>query len=408
MTNPAELADYEWLTGEEAADELLDLAGRDEPLHVATARLRKRLSAARAHLLIEQVELRRRGRAKFEQVDSMFFTRLGLEQATDQWVAGYKARRFAALGSDDPIADLCSGIGGDLLALAETASAVGVDRDPILGHLALANVASHDNRAAVEVADVDEFDASRFAAWHLDPDRRPQGSRTTAVEWSSPGIETIERLLTQSPYAAIKLAPAADVPLSWTGRCELEWISRDRECRQLVAWHGALAAKPGKRTATALSKDGRTARSFTGEPNCEIPFADLDLYLFEPDSALMASGLSGALAQDYGLAAISPGIAYLTGPHSVDSPLLNSFVVEEVLPLDVRKVGEALCERRIGRLEIKKRGVDHDPQLVRKQLRLEGENEATLVLTKLHGKHAAILAHRNEVPAPVPALKSHP
>jgi hypothetical protein len=242
---------------------------------------------------------------------------------------------------------------------------------------------------------VDEFDAGRFAAWHLDPDRRPQGRRTTAVEWSSPGTETIERLLSQSPHAAIKLAPAAEVPPGWTDRCELEWISRDRECRQLVAWHGDLASKPGQHTATALSADGRSSTSFSGEPNCEMSFADLDQYLFEPDSAVLAASLSGALAQDHGLSAVSAGIAYLT-----------CFAVEEVLPLDLRKVGEALRERQIGRLEIKKRGVEHDPQLVRKQLRLQGDNEATLVLTKLHGKHAAILAHRIEMPASIPALNS--
>lgn len=408
MTSPAELADYEWLTGEEAAGELLDLAGRDEPLHAATAQLRKRHSAARAHLLLELVELRARGRAKFERANSMFITRLGLEQATDQWLAGYKARRFAAASSAGQIADLCCGIGGDFLALAEVAAAVGVDRDPISGHLALANVSANGNPAAVEVTDVDEFDVSRFAAWHLDPDRRPQGRRTTSVEWSSPGTDTIDRLLTQSPHAAIKLAPAADIPPGWTDRCELEWIGRDRECRQLVAWHGVLAAKPGKHTATALSPDGRSATSFSGEPNCEMPFADLDQYLYEPDSAVLAADLSGALAEEFGLSAVSAGIAYLTGPWPIDSPLLACFAVEEVLPLDLRKVGEALRERRIGRLEIKKRGVEHDPQLVRKQLRLDGDNEATLVLTKLRGKHTAILAHRNEIPAPFPTFNSRP
>jgi len=184
MTNPAELADYEWLTSEVAAGELRDLAGRDEPLHVATTRLRKSHSAVRAHLLIEQIELRRRGGAKFERADSMFFTRLGLEQATDQWVAPLKAKRFAALFNEGPVADLCCGIGGDLLALAEVATAVGVDRDPNLAHLALANITAHGQRASIVVVDVDEFDVGQFAAWHLDPDRRPQGRRTTAVEWN--------------------------------------------------------------------------------------------------------------------------------------------------------------------------------------------------------------------------------
>ena len=111
----AELADYEWLTGPQAAEVLCDLAGGCEPLHAAATRLRRQFSPARVHLLLEQVELRRRAAVKFERAEEMFFTRLGLEQATDLWVAAYKARRFAGRS---PVADLCCGIGGDLLALA--------------------------------------------------------------------------------------------------------------------------------------------------------------------------------------------------------------------------------------------------------------------------------------------------
>ena len=58
----------------------------------------------------------------------MFFTRLGLEQATDAWVARYKATRFPA---GQLLADLCCGIGGDLMALSERGPTRGVDRDPV-------------------------------------------------------------------------------------------------------------------------------------------------------------------------------------------------------------------------------------------------------------------------------------
>jgi hypothetical protein len=403
MTSCTELADYEWLTGPQAAECLRELSGRNEPLHAAVARLRRFFSPTRAHLLLEQVELRKRAAAKFERPDRLFFNRRGLEQATDEWVAAYKARRFTGRG---PVADLCCGIGGDLVSLADYGSPLGVDRDPIAICLARANVFAFHRRATVEVVDVDRFDAGRFAAWHLDPDRRPQGNRTTALDGSSPGTATIARLLAETPHAAIKLAPAAHVPPAWREQSELEWISRDRECRQLVAWHGALAANPGQRKATVLTADG-TALSFVGAANCELQHAKLDQYLFEPDAAVLAAHLSGAIAQEYGLSAVSAGIAYLTGPHPIDSRFVACFSVDEVLPLDVRKIGDALRERRVGRLEIKKRGVDHDPRRVRKQLRLDGDNEATLLLTRLGGKRAAIMARRvmtgNSLPSLFPA-----
>lgn len=396
-TSAADIADYRWLTGPEAAAILADLSGRAEPVHLAAERLRKSYSSSRAHLLLEQAELRCRAAAKFDRAECMFFTRLGLEQATDQWVAAYKARRFAAVAEGGQLADLCCGIGGDLLALGDTTATLGIDRDSIAACFAAANTQVHDLAHVIklEAKEVEDIDIHQFAAWHIDPDRRPGGQRTTAIEWSSPSLEAVERLLAISPKAAIKLAPAAEIPGEWSKNCELEWISRDRECRQLVAWYGTLAQSPGRRTATVLATDDSSATSFVGVPNLGLEFASLDQHLFEPDAAVLAAHLGGALAAQWGLSAISAGIAYLTGPKPFESPLASCFAVEAVLPLDIRKIADALRERGIGRLEIKKRGVDHNPEAVRKQLALHGDDSAVLILTKINGKHAAILSHRH-------------
>jgi hypothetical protein len=117
-------------------------------------------------------------------------------------------------------------------------------------------------------------------------------------------------------------------------------------------------------------------------------------YLYEPDPAVLASHLTGALAAELDLSAVSAGIDYFTGPAAIHDPALACFAVEEVLPLDLRHLARHLRERHVGRLEIKTRGVEHDPQAVRRQLKLAGNESATLLLTKLNGKHAAILAQR--------------
>src|SRR5262245_34407500 len=124
MTVCSDLAEYQWLTGGEAGAVLDELAAGSGPIHTAVSRLRVRFTSTQTHLLMEQVELRRKASAKFSQAHRMFFTRVGLEQATDEWVAAYKASRFAGLGDQDrgysgspAVADVCCGIGGDLLAL---------------------------------------------------------------------------------------------------------------------------------------------------------------------------------------------------------------------------------------------------------------------------------------------------
>src|SRR5690606_30040323 len=106
--------------------------------------------------------------------------RLGLEQATDEVVAQYKAQRFSA---GEPIADLCCGVGGDLVALAQRGPVAGVDANPAVALLAEANCRALAHASSVRVlADrAETCDLPDIAAWHIDPDRRATGRRTTHV-----------------------------------------------------------------------------------------------------------------------------------------------------------------------------------------------------------------------------------
>jgi hypothetical protein len=351
--------------------------------------------------VLEQRDLRRRGRAKFAIAGRMFFTAQGLEQSTDEIVAAHKAARFPAIG---PLADFCCGIGGDLAALARRGPAVGFDRDPVAALLAQANCRavlgaepSAARRVQVVVADVERCALRGFMAWHIDPDRRPRGRRTTRVELYEPGPEQIERMLEQQPAAALKLAPAAVLPPGWNQRAELEWIGRDRQCRQLVAWFGELAKHPGLRRATVLGKTSQECRTLTGAPGDFPPIAGgVERYVFEPDAAVLAANLAGALAAEHGLSALAPDVAYLTGDRPISDAALGTFEVDEVLPYDLKRLRALLRERGIGRLEVKKRGVADDPEKVRRQLKVPGDQSATLLLARAGRKTLAILARRLE------------
>ena len=356
----------------------------------------------------------------------MFFTRLALEQATDQWVAAYKAGRFP---QGAPLADLCCGLGGDLLSLVRRGSVWAVDRNPVMTILAEANVAAvrdsvthytaTENRGDAYAQSAVKFDAADVTevagsladvtAWHIDPDRRPAGRRTTKLELHDPGPEILERLLTACPNAAIKLAPAADLPESMWREAELEWISRGRQCRQLVAWFGKLSQHPGRRRATIVkqtaSEDIHTAPSateakvttFVGEANVECPPASqVGRYVFEPDAAVLAAKLEGALAAEHGLSALSASAAYFTADSPCDCEALACFEVLEVMPYRVKTLRQWLAARGIGRLEVKKRGVPLDPQQVRQELLTSrsGAEEVTLLLARIQGKVTAILAKR--------------
>jgi SAM-dependent methyltransferase len=403
------LADYHWLVSDAAhrwlAEASAQMAAANGQVSAAlVARLRKSLPAARAQLVLEQAGLRLRARDKFSSAEQMFFTRQALEQATDEIVAAEKAARFprAAL-----VADLCCGIGGDLLALAERATATGIDLSPSLAVLAEANLSAVGrSNSRVEVRPAESVDLSNFAAWHIDPDRRPRALRTTRIDLGEPPLETLERMLAANPNAAVKLAPATEVPPSWAETAEQQWLGSRGECRQLVAWIGGLARHPGRHSATVVDALGGP-RTIVGSPTFTFPVAiSVGHFVYEPHAAVLAAKLVATLCAEHAWEAVSAQTAYLTSDRFVAEPACASFEVQDVLPFDRKRLRAYFRERQIGRLEVKKRGVDLDPERLRKEVSADGDGSATLLVCPVGDRVQAIVARRMKFGESSPANES--
>ncbi len=385
---------YPWLLSAEAEPILAEQA-EAPPTPAAVAALRKRVdgSAERASAVLELTELRSRAAAKFQHATRMFFSRKSYEQATDQWIARYKAQRFAGFES---VVDACCGMGGDLIGLAEVAGrASGIDADPAIAAFAQRNAEVHGVFVAIDSVALTDTNFPACEAWHADPDRRPAGKRTSQPDLHEPSLSTLSAWRAATPAAGIKLAPSARLPDEWERQCELEWISRGGECRQLVAWCGPLARQPGKRAATLVDREGIPV-SIVGEADRSVaPASELGRYIHEPDAAVLAAGLVGALAAQHGLEAVSPPLPYLTSDTPAASRLIASFEVIESMPLDRKRLAGWLAERGIGRLEIKCRGVDLRPEKIRRELKPRGDQEVTLlVFPSSVGKVQVVIANR--------------
>src|SRR5262245_5077557 len=122
------LDDIAWLVGPDGDACLRELAtaGHSAASDKLLFKFARPLGNVRGSLLSMTWNLRQRARRKFDAAERMFFTTTALEQATDSTLARYKAERFPR---GKPLADLCCGIGGDLLALADVGEASGVDLD---------------------------------------------------------------------------------------------------------------------------------------------------------------------------------------------------------------------------------------------------------------------------------------
>lgn len=374
---------------------LLDEVGRLE----ATAdvvRIVSRLRAA-GHdgglvaAVLEQARLRARAVPKFGAfADRMLFTPAGLEQATRLRVAALHAGRFAAAGAD-VVADLGCGIGADAMSIAALdLGVVAVERDELTAAVAAFNLAPFP-AARVEHGTAEETDLAGIGAVWLDPARRDGARRLTDPGDWSPSLDWAFDLARELPVG-IKLGPGLDRALL-PDDVEAQWISVDREVVELVLWSRTLARPGVGRAALVLGAHGAAELTSAADAP-DVDPGPLGDYLVEPDGAVIRSRLIGDLARTLGGRMLDPTIAWITTDAPPSTPFGQAFRVVERFPLDTKTLARELRARGVGTLEIKKRGVDVDPARFRTQLRLEGEASATLVLTRIAGARAAILAER--------------
>ncbi|PQO34385.1 class I SAM-dependent methyltransferase [Bremerella cremea] len=380
-----------WLTSKEAADWFAWLSESDPNAISTLKKLRDSLTAEQTQALLRQIELRRRGIKKFSRAEQMFFTRIGYEQSTDEAIAAYKAEKFP---SSQPLADLCCGIGGDLIALAQRGPTTAVDASEEHLCFAAANVSTYGAKLAdTQCCLAEEVSLEAFAAWHIDPDRRSDNRRTIQLDNFSPSLAQLETMLRRNRNAALKLAPASSLPSEWEAEGECEWITHHRECKQLVVWLGELAIQPGARRATRLDNNGQAA-SYVGVPRPPSPATEIAASLFDPDPSLVAAGMVDTLAAELGLARVSAQSHYLTGPSNVDHPLLSKFEVLNIEKIDTKRLKKAVRKADWGTLELKQRGLELKLEALLVQLKSRRPNTGTIIFTPTVDGNRALFCRR--------------
>jgi hypothetical protein len=381
-----DLDTFRWLLTEEGQRLLAraeELYGGDE-LRVQEE-LRRTASPEQVAAAMTQVELRHRATSKFgDDASRMYFTPDGLEQSTRKRVAEHRAARLAAFQTRTLI-DLGCGIGGDLMAASRAGlTCAGVDLDPLRVAVAEANLAAFGLPGAVGVADATQVDISPFDVAFADPARRSGRGRTFRVDDWSPPWSFVETLFAGD--ACVKVAPGIPHSLIPEG-VEAEWVSDDGEVKEAALWSGRLAS--ARRRATVIGSVGLATLTEEDDPGADV--RPVGRFIYEPDGAVIRAGLVTAVAAGVQGGLVDEHIAYVTSDASFRTPFARGYQVLEHLPYREKQLRAALRERNIGRLTIKKRGVNVVPEELRRRLDLSGDREATIILTRVQGKGTALL-----------------
>lgn len=336
-------------------------------------------------------ELRERAATKFTRADRMWFDRTGLEQATPEPVARWKASRFAAQGIGEPVWDLCSGIGGDVLALAEQLSVVSFDTSPVQNLRAVWNAEVYGVSERVTTRTVDVTTLDDIPGYvHCDPDRRAGLSgRARRLEDYVPPLDWLQALTERVRGGAIKVGPASNFGGKFPD-AEIELISLDGECKEATIWFGELC-QPGQYRATVLP----AGQTVIGHPLENLASrSGLKTYLYDPDPAVVRAGLVERIAEDLGLSRLDEAEEYLTGDTLVDSPFVSPFRVVAELPKRPRDLRDWFRKSDFGQLEIKCRHVPVRAEELRSQLPLPGNQPGVLFVARVAGKTTMIAAER--------------
>ncbi|MCX7523266.1 SAM-dependent methyltransferase [Microbacterium sp. STN6] len=345
--------------------------------------------------VLTQARLRQRALDKFgDFARRMLFTEAGLEQATRLRVAALHAGRFRDAGLTH-VTDLGCGIGGDAMAMAALdLDVTAVDADEVTATVASYNLAPFPRTRVLHQSAADTDLSAADAVW-LDPARRTSGHTDTRrlndPSDFSPPLDFAFGLADRLPVG-VKLGPGLDRALIPT-EAEAQWVSVDGQVVELGVWFGPLRRAGVRRAALVISADG-TAELTAAADSDDEPVGALGEYLYEPNGAVIRARLIGDLARSLGGRMISEGIAWLTTDAAALTPFATGFRVLEELPFATKELARALRTRDIGTLEIKKRGVDVDPAALRKRLALTGSQSATVVLTRVAGRHTALLVER--------------
>lgn len=253
------------------------------------------------------------------------FSRPGLEQATSEELACWKAELFKPLA----LVDITAGLGVDAWAIGKHLT----HENRLLYELheptakllewnfERLGLKQHVLARAATLAEIDQWPSDALV--YIDPDRRVDGQRSLEVNaWSPDLFEWIPAILQSNRAVLVKFSPMVDlhwIEQTFPGKKHLYVLGKEREVKEvLVHFNGpkeTYRGDPLKRTALVVNKGKRYQFDSEDDHRAEMNAADILEYpvLFDPHNAVVKAGLTAVLAKFYALHFFNRKNSYLLG-----------------------------------------------------------------------------------------------
>ncbi len=310
------------------------------------------------------------------------------QQTTPPAVSAERARRLkTALGENAIVHDVTCSIGTEGHELIDAGLRyLGSDLDFSRTLMAAHNL--QGKNALIFRADALQ-PASRGADVIIaDPARRAGGKRITNPAQLLPPLPSLLDAWINQPLA-VKCAPGLDFS-EWSGLVSI--ASVDGGVKEACLYTTDLA--DGETREAIVIKDGLIDRitnledDATGQDLAAAPGE----FIIDPDGAIVRAGLVRHYAVREQLWMLDERIAYLTGNRIPEGT--SGFRFIEEVPL--KKLKSAMAAHDAGAVEILVRGVDVDPDQLRKKLQLKGSRAMSVVITRIGSRGVALICGPRE------------
>jgi hypothetical protein len=117
-------------------------------------------------------------------------------------------------------------------------------------------------------------------------------------------------------------------------------------------------------------------------------------YLFDPDPAIVRSGLLDVMAERNNLLRLDAEEEYLTSDQIPSTAFVTAFRIEAVLSNSVKELKHYLRKSPSQHYEVKCRRISIEADVVRRQLPTGSEPPRVIIFAKVAGRGAIVVAHR--------------